>query len=110
MSGGGRGRKPRTGLSAEEQALWEHAASSMTPLARAKGRLLDGADDAVFEPVHVTVRRKGKVVDAGKPLPGIADGAGCAGEWAVAGAGAGGVQSEKRATDSDGADRNRCAD
>ena len=49
MSGSGRGRKPKSGLTAEEHLLWEHAAQSMTPLTKLKGRVLDGADEALFE-------------------------------------------------------------
>jgi DNA-nicking Smr family endonuclease len=35
----GRGRSKRGGLSDDEQALWDYAASSMTPLERVKGRV-----------------------------------------------------------------------
>jgi DNA-nicking Smr family endonuclease len=56
----GRGRKPKAGLTVEEQDLWDHAAASMKPLRRAKGRILDGADEAVFEPVEVTPKRRVK--------------------------------------------------
>jgi len=72
-SGGTRGRKIKAGLSAEEQDLWDHAASTMKPLRKAKGRVLDGADEAVFEPVAVKVRKgKGKAgLGAAGPLPGL---------------------------------------
>lgn len=70
--GSGRGRKIRSGLSEEEQALWDFAAESMQPLRKGKGRVLDGVDDAVFEPVAVRVR-KGKVKpgEAAAALPGL---------------------------------------
>jgi DNA-nicking Smr family endonuclease len=70
MSGKGRGRKPRSGLTAEEQALWEHAAKSMTPLAKAKSRVPDGTDEflAAMEPEPPRRRAaKGEAV----ALPGL---------------------------------------
>lgn len=70
-SGGGRGRRPKTGLSEEEQELWDHAAASMKPLRRAKGRVLDGVDEAVFEPVAVKARKKAKHVEGLVALPGL---------------------------------------
>ncbi|MEQ1697382.1 MAG: Smr/MutS family protein [Hyphomicrobiaceae bacterium] len=70
-SGGGRGRRIKTGLSEEEQELWDHAAASMKPLRRSKGRVLDGVDEAVFEPVAVKARKKGKTVEGVQALPGL---------------------------------------
>ena len=70
-SSGGRGRRTKTGLSEEEQELWDHAAASMKPLRKAKGRVLDGADEAVFEPVAVKARKKAKIVDGLAALPGL---------------------------------------
>jgi DNA-nicking Smr family endonuclease len=70
-SGSGRGRKTKTGLSDEEQELWDHAAASMKPLRKAKGRVLDGADEAVFEPVAVKARKKGKGAEGVAALPGL---------------------------------------
>lgn len=70
-SGGGRGRRTKTGLSDEEQELWDHAAASMKPLRRPKGRVLDGADEAVFEPVAVKARKKGKGIAVAVALPGL---------------------------------------
>ena len=70
-SGGGRGRRTKTGLSDEEQDLWDHAAASMEPLRRSKARVLDGADEAVFEPVAVKLRKKGKGSEIVAALPGL---------------------------------------
>lgn len=70
-SGGGRGRRTKTGLSDEEQELWDHAAASMKPLRKAKARVLDGADEAVFEPVAVKARKKAKGVEGLPALPGL---------------------------------------
>lgn len=66
-NGSGRsGRKPKAGLSAEEQALWEHAAASMKPLWKAKPRVPDNADEA-----PAAQRRRVKLSEpeapAGKP-------------------------------------------
>jgi DNA-nicking Smr family endonuclease len=49
MSGGKRGKRFRSGLTPDEQALWDHAAASMTRLAKAKLRLPDGADPATYD-------------------------------------------------------------
>jgi len=38
--GGGRGRRGKDQLAAEEQALWDHAAQTMAPLKRGKPRVL----------------------------------------------------------------------
>ena len=72
VKGPSRSRKPKTGLTVEEQDLWDHTAASMTPLRRAKDRVLDGADDAVFEPVQVATKRGVKAAEAGATLlPGL---------------------------------------
>jgi DNA-nicking Smr family endonuclease len=72
MSGGGRGRKPKSGLTAEEQLLWEHAAATMTPLRRAKKRVPDGADEAVAAPCEAAPKRRAKSEKAATaPLPGL---------------------------------------
>ncbi len=49
MSGGKRGKRSRSGLTPDEQALWDHAAASMTRLANAKDRIPDGPDPASFD-------------------------------------------------------------
>jgi DNA-nicking Smr family endonuclease len=64
----GRGRSSRTGLSAEEQTLWDHAASSMTPLARAKARVAT-SDTADFERAMQTPRTPAKT--SASSLPGL---------------------------------------
>lgn len=83
MSGGGkppaRPRKPKAGLTMEEQDLWDHAAASMKPLRRAKGRILDGADEAVFEPVEVRPKRRAKASSDAHPKPVAIGGARAAG-------------------------------
>ena len=68
----GRGKKPKAGLTADEQHLWDHAAASMTPLGKAKGRVLDGADAALFEAAFGAPAPKRKAA-TGKtaPLPGL---------------------------------------
>lgn len=71
MSGGGRGKRPKSGLTAEEQLLWEHTARSMKPLRTAKSRVLDGADEAALEPVDVAPKRRAKADKAAAPLPGL---------------------------------------
>ncbi len=48
MSGHKHGKKPKAGLTVEEEALWNHAARSMAPLRKPKPRVLDGADEALF--------------------------------------------------------------
>lgn len=57
-------RKGKDGLTPDEQALWDHAAATMKPLRKAKPRVIDGADEAAFEPVAVKVRSRPKVHDA----------------------------------------------
>ena len=44
-----RSKIPKAGLTIEEEALWDHARRTMAPLGKVKDRVLDGADEALFE-------------------------------------------------------------
>jgi DNA-nicking Smr family endonuclease len=68
--GKGRGRKSRSGLTGEEQALWDHAAETMTPLQDAKDRVRLGVDDVnEFELAMGIVRKPER--GPGATLPGL---------------------------------------
>ena len=66
------GRKPKAGLTAEEQELWDHASRTMKPLRKAKARVLDGADDDALAPVEVRPKKRAKAaVETPAALPGL---------------------------------------
>ena len=64
MSGRKRSKIPKAGLTIDEEALWDHAARTMAPLRKVKDRVLDGADEALFEALMntdgVAPRRRAK--------------------------------------------------
>ena len=74
MSGAGRGRKAKAGLTSDEQALWDHAARSMQRLIKTKDRVLDGADAFLeaMEAGETPVKRRVKPdKPSAKSLPGL---------------------------------------
>ena len=65
------GRKgTKAGLSPQEQALWDHAAKTMAPLRKAKGRVLarPGDDDGAAGPGEAAPKRRVKAEKSGGVL------------------------------------------
>jgi DNA-nicking Smr family endonuclease len=68
MSRGPSKKKGRSGVTAEEQALWDHAAQTMTPLVGGKARVSTG-DAMEFE--TAMQRLRSPAPDRGQSLPGL---------------------------------------
>ncbi len=67
-----RAGQPLSGLTPEEQDLWDHASRTMKPLRKAKARLLDGNDGAALEPVLVAAKKRARPgLDGLVGLPGL---------------------------------------
>ena len=62
-------RERKTGITSQEQELWDHARASMTPLSKPKARVLDGADEALFEAAFLRVSARTKATTPS--LPGL---------------------------------------